>query len=445
MIGSVGKPTWPAIDKITVAGFKSIRDKRSIDVAPLTVLSGANSSGKSSIMQAVLLLKQTVEAPYDPGALLLSGPNVRFTSAKQMLSVAAKPGDAAATGFSVGLGASNEYQIDLHFSTSKGTQGFSVKKSSVAYRNLHYTLTDNMEHEDLLQFSPFKELVDRAKMDNQELKLRVTRQRCFLMVSLDWQESDMPRWTVLPGSVDWDRAIRQIIHIPGLRGNPERTYARSAVSSFFPGTFDQYVASIIAAWQTSKNQKQLGQLDAWLEMLGLTSQIRAKSLNDTQVELRVGRLLRSRNIVDKDTVSIADVGFGVSQCLPILVALLAARPGQLVYVEQPELHLHPKAQVRLVEVFREAVARGVRLIIETHSLLLLRAIQWAVAEDRLSPKDVKLHWFQRDPKTGVTDITSADLDEAGAHGDWPNDFAEVALKLEMAYLGAAERKVLGKS
>src|ERR1700681_4249836 len=74
------------ITRITVAGFKSIATEQSIEVRPLTILAGANSSGKSSIMQPLLLLKQTLDATYDPGALLLNGPNVRFTSIEQILS-----------------------------------------------------------------------------------------------------------------------------------------------------------------------------------------------------------------------------------------------------------------------------------------------------------------------------------------------------------------------
>ena len=83
-----GKPTQDegSIVRLTVAGFKSIREEQSIELRPLTVLAGANSSGKSSIMQPFLLLKQTLEASYDPGPLLLNGPNVRFTKAEQLLS-----------------------------------------------------------------------------------------------------------------------------------------------------------------------------------------------------------------------------------------------------------------------------------------------------------------------------------------------------------------------
>ena len=74
------------ITKIAVKGFKSIAEEREIDIRPLTILAGANSSGKSSIMQPLLMLKQTLEAPYDPGPLLLDGPNVQFTLAEQFLS-----------------------------------------------------------------------------------------------------------------------------------------------------------------------------------------------------------------------------------------------------------------------------------------------------------------------------------------------------------------------
>src|SRR5712691_6925626 len=74
------------ISEIQVAGFKSISEEQSIEIRPLTLLAGANSSGKSSMMQPVLLLKQTLEATYDPGPLLLNGPNVKFTSADQALA-----------------------------------------------------------------------------------------------------------------------------------------------------------------------------------------------------------------------------------------------------------------------------------------------------------------------------------------------------------------------
>jgi predicted ATPase len=114
----------------------------------------------------------------------------------------------------------------------------------------------------------------------------------------------------------------------------------------------------------------------------------------------------------------------------------------MVYLEEPEIHLHPRAQTKLADILADAAKRGVRVVAETHSTLLLTAIQTLVARGELSPELVKLHWFQRDPKTGITQVSSANLDENGAFGDWPEDFDEVALDAEGAYLDAVEgRKV----
>src|SRR5207249_2050278 len=121
----------------------------------------------------------------------------------------------------------------------------------------------------------------------------------------------------------------------------------------------------------------------------LSWNVPAKRIKDTQVELHVGRLPQPARGGARDWVSIADVGFGVSQTLPVLVALRAAEPGQLVYLEQPEIHLHPRAQSAMAQVIAQAALRGVRVVVETHSDLLLLGIRTLVAEGQLSPQDVK--------------------------------------------------------
>jgi predicted ATPase len=177
--------------------------------------------------------------------------------------------------------------------------------------------------------------------------------------------------------------------------------------------------------------------------MGLTWKVEAQPVDDTQVELRVGRLPHSRSGGDHDLVSVADVGFGVSQSLPVLVALIVAEPGQVVYLEQPEMHLHPRAQRRLAHVLADAANRGVIVVAETHSALLLREVQTLVATGKLSTDKVKMHWVQRQ-EDGRTVVTPADLDENGAYGDWPEDFDEVELNAEKAYLDAVESKEAGK-
>ncbi|HUZ22997.1 MAG TPA: DUF3696 domain-containing protein [Streptosporangiaceae bacterium] len=206
----------------------------------------------------------------------------------------------------------------------------------------------------------------------------------------------------------------------------------------YPGPFNEYTAGIIAAWQNRAEVEKLTQLRRDLERLGLTWKVEARQLDDTSIELLVGRLPHARRGGASDLVNIADVGFGVSQTLPVVVALLASSAGQLVYLEQPEIHLHPRAQAAFADLLSAAAKRGSRVLVETHSALLIRAIQTLVAQGILSADDVALHWFSRDAISGSTTIASAMMDRFGAFGDWPEDFDEVQLRADHDYLSAAE-------
>ncbi len=460
------------IKRITVSGYKSISREQSVEIRPLTLLAGANSSGKSSIVQPLLLLKQTLDATYDPGALLLSGPNVKFTSFDQLLSGVGK--GKRAQSFFVGIevtcchdiAADDDEgqmvdvmgQVDASIKIGFGKQpqgGFDVQqvvyKDSEREAPIH--LRPGMSEEDIVSLLPeyIREWMktELGKQANGFAKssaaplLMVGRERCYLGVEIS--PGAPPPFTVLslsgflPVSEYFSPFIREILHLPGLRGNPERAYPVTAVGASFPGTFENYTASIIARWQSEKKEDKIAQLSSDLERLGLTWKVAAKRINDTQVELQVGRRPSAGRDGSRDLINIADVGVGVSQTLPVLVALHTAKPGQLVYLEQPEIHLHPRAQTAMARVLADAVKRGVRVVAETHSSLLLLGIQTLVAEGELPPELVKLHWFTRG-EDGLTTVRSADLDEAGAFGDWPEDFAEVELAAEGRYLDAAEAR-----
>ncbi len=430
-------PEPKGITKITVAGFKSLREEQSIEIRPLTILAGANSSGKSSIMQPLLLLKQTLEASYDPGPLRLDGPNVRFTSAEQFLSHVGrgKHTDVFSVGIEIGGRSLATYFRKQSGKPIEVQRSVFIKGKNKAELRVDMTskeIISNVEHDKDDLFSLFI---------TEEPDAIVTRDRFFLVASIRWGGLGHVRLNTKLG-VMLERYIRETIHIPGLRGNPERTYIVAAVGSTFPGTFENYAASVIAKWQTENDNDNLEGVGQDLKELGLTWKVSAIPLNDTQVELRVARLPRVTKGRASEMVSIADVGFGVSQILPVLVALRVARPGQLVYLEQPELHLHPRAQTALAKVLADAAGRGVHVVAETHSSLLILGIQTLVAEGKLSPDLVKLHWFER--REGATKIRSADLDEKGSFGDWPEDFADVELEAQSKYLDAVEARVTEK-
>lgn len=427
------------ITEIAIRGYKSLAEERRFAICPLTILAGANSSGKSSAMQPLLLLKQTLEASYDPGPLLLNGPNVRFTSAEQLLSRI--PETNSLNTFSVELKADDQ-SMKIQFVRRQPKKGFDI--SRVQYGNM--ILKPGMKEDDIKKYIP-KELLRIAQntmsrihqAEDVSLGWEIQRERCFLEARLTL-EHNIDRSIVsgfaMNPSQQHEHNIRRVIHVPGLRGNPERTYKTTAVSDEFSGTFENYVASIINHWQSTDDQR-LQHLSEALEKLGLTWGVEARQLDDTQVEIRVGRLKKRSSNSMKDLVNISDVGFGVSQTLPVLVALLIAQPDQLVYIEQPEIHLHPRAQSAMAQILADAANRGVRVVIETHSALLLLAVQTLVAEGYIPSNNVMLHWFKR-RDDGVTDVTSSELDETGAYGDWPEDFADTILDAEGRYLDAVE-------
>ncbi len=441
------------ITRITVGGFKSIAEEQSIEIRPLTILAGANSSGKSSIMQPLLLLKQTLDATYDPGALLLNGPNVKFTLAEQLLTRTNEKRHS--NSFSITIENNSDAIISSRFVRNE-KKGFVVERTVYRVPEKEYAFYLGMPQEDInaivfpekkhSQESPlFLDWIGKSLLLRLNRDVTLTQNRCFLTLTINvgvasLRESNTMFNIPMPGEADLSELIQKIIHLPGLRGNPERTYPVTAVGPEFPGTFETYVASIIGQWQSEAKNDKLRKVNHDLLRLGLASQVSVRPLDDTQVELRVNRFPNKNKNNSKDTVSIADVGLGVSQTLPVVVALHAAEPDQLIYLEQPEIHLHPRAQLAMAEVLADAAIAGKRLVVETHSSLLLLGIQTLVAEGKLPPELVKLHWFTMQ-EDGSTRITSADLDETGAFGDWPEDFATVTLESEDRYLDAAQKRL----
>ena len=398
------------LTRIRVQGFKSLGDV-SVEICPLTVLAGANSSGKSSVMQPLLLIKQTLESAYNTGQnLLLDGPNVRLSDPAQVLPR--------------GVEGDGRFVLEVESSERERTR-------------LHYLLMDQMRIEGARGYVPGPATVEQAwKLDPSG---RVDGSN-----TAGYTAPNGATYVVwMPIGVHLGDICRAMIHIPGLRGLPERRYPATASEAPYRGTFEPYTASVVARWQHDAPDK-VDRLRRALVHLNLTGAVEARQTGATEVELFVGRLPVGADGPD-DLVSIADVGFGVSQTLPVLVALIEARPGALVYIEQPELHLHPRAQRALAGLFADAARRGVRVIVETHSSLFLLGIQTLVAEGTLDPSLVALHWFSRDTK-GFTKVTPATLDENGAFGpDWPEDFSDTELDAQSAFLDAAMARKLSSA
>lgn len=401
-----------------------------MDIAPLTILSGSNSAGKSPSIQPVLLIKQTMEVAYDPGPLLLAGTNVGFSSAAEMFWRGRPTPDVPADCFEIGFRDTDGEYNRLKF----GLASHGVELLEMQYRldadSRLVTLSPSVSPREIAEGLGAPWL--RADTER-EWPVVLHRNRCFFEIGVADSNSvfGFGPYPALRG------VASGMLHLPGLRDNPARFYPATQVGDVFPGVFQPYVASVIQSWADAKDER-LAELGRQLQALGLTWKVTTKRVDDTRVAIRVGRLPRSKPGGSRDLVNIVDVGLGVSQTLPVLVALLLADRGQYVFLEQPEIHLHPRAQVALAETLLSAALRGVRVIVETHSYLLLRAIQEAAVRLGVPENTVGLNWFSRDPD-GMTHIDSTYLASNGSFGEWPNDFAEVEMDVEDRYLAAVVR------
>lgn len=424
--------------KISIEGYKSIADERSVNFCDLTILSGANSSGKSTFMQPLLLIKQTLENDFDAGSLMLDGPNVKINDSTEIVS---KVTTREKKDFSVSMSNDElEVKATYKYRPRRGMHIDRIFHQSPDFKDgieIHHGLTQ-LEAENLLpkdQVKLFKESFGKE----QKIRWKVERERCFLDIKM------LIGGKISPFQLGFDPARRlgmlatRLIHVPGLRGNPERSYKVASSEAVYPGSFERYVASIVHQWGNQvRHRPKFDLLKKQLNDLGLASSITTENINETHLEIRISRFAGCKKRAT-DFVNIADVGFGVSQTLPVLVGLLAAKKDQYVYVEQPELHLHPKAQFGLAQIIATAVVdRNVKVIIETHSSVLIRGIQILVAKGKINPGAVSLNWFTQNIEDGQTEIHEAKMDKYGAFGDWPADFDDVALTVEQMYLDAVE-------
>ena len=123
----------------------------------------------------------------------------------------------------------------------------------------------------------------------------------------------------------------------------------------------------------------------------------------------------------KAEVALTDVGFGVSQVLPVLVLLYYVPEGSTVLMEQPEIHLHPAVQSGLADLMLNvAKARNLQIIVESHSEHLLRRFQRRVAEGKASSTDLSMYFVST--SRGVAKARDLNLNEWGEIVNWPEDF-----------------------
>ncbi|MFH0909288.1 MAG: DUF3696 domain-containing protein [bacterium] len=225
--------------------------------------------------------------------------------------------------------------------------------------------------------------------------------------------------------------LRDLAYLGPLREEPKRHYAWAGETPEDVGTRgDRWVSAFLAASDRSisagyrkKGLPFEALMAYWLKELGLIHSFVVAPVGKGLREYRV----RVKVSAGSPEVSIPDVGFGVSQVLPVIVQSFYAPSNSSVIIEQPELHLHPAVQQNLANLFVGAMKsrqdgknRNVQFIIESHSEHFLRRLQRLIAEEQVAQDDVAIY-FCGPGESGST-ITPLQLDEYGNILHWPKDF-----------------------
>jgi predicted ATPase len=227
--------------------------------------------------------------------------------------------------------------------------------------------------------------------------------------------------------------LRELSYLGPLRDHPKRTYQWAGDAPEDVGQKGEFAIAAILAAQAQGRSLNRGHrkhlrgfadfIAAWLADLGVISDFTVKPVAEGRKEYEV--LLKTYPTAPE--VKITDVGFGVSQVLPALVQAFYSPPNSVVWMEQPEIHLHPSVQSVLADVFISAiqsyeagVPRNVQLIVESHSEHFLNRLQRRVAEGVLAPEDVAIYFCNR--TGGRAELEPLRLNIFGEIENWPEDF-----------------------
>jgi predicted ATPase len=246
--------------------------------------------------------------------------------------------------------------------------------------------------------------------------------------------------------------LDRLSYLGPLRNHPQRIYQWSGDTPAGVGQMGQQtIAAILAAEgdgrQLNRGPRKAKQsfaefIASWLKDLGIIHDFGVRPVAEGRKEYEVVIKTSAKS----PEVKITDVGFGVSQVLPALVQAFYCPPHSTVWMEQPEIHLHPQVQAELADVFISATQarqdgnpRHVQLIVESHSEHFLNRLQRRVAEGLLSPNDVAVYFCRRAPT--ATELEPLRLNVFGDIENWPpNFFGDEMADIAARTLAAMARK-----
>lgn len=407
------------MNSISVRNFKSVVDSGAFELRPLTVLAGVNSSGKSSLLQAVLLLKQTLEAGSKDALKTTGGPYV----------VANEPLDLA-----YGKKRSNVISITLTIDAEE----FEDQSDYTRYADVRDAQLSNIEVQvdvvangksilngltctinyngdtapATIQFRRLQKSGDfyaikfssplmvgygnKEKLKN--IDSCTLSFHSFLPIFAEWTrkgQADIRSIVVLKTlETDLTRYLKKYCYIGPQREKPD--LARSYESTTFKNVgVDGHNTRFL--YEANKNVKIDGYGDGetlqtlcntWVcDKMGL-----AKNMDVQRDSNKLYRTIITNN--EGVSVDLCQMGFGLSQILPIVVQGLLLHQGETLIVEDPDVHMHPKVQAMLVDFFIDLMRHGRKVVIETHSDHIVTRLRRRIADGTVRKEMVNLSFVE---------------------------------------------------
>ena len=346
-----------------------------LPLAPLTLLSGTNASGKSSILQSLVLLHQTIKEHEWSRRLMLNGNSIRLGNVSDVIDQV-----NGRNQFGIGLQDGNNHYF-WYFKGDRAEMSLSVDIVTVNGKKMS-------QHEMLRFLLPYKPGADSPKLAYQLRDLTYITAERFGPREIYTLEDRQTASIVGPTGgnavsvLHWkrDEKIIDTLVLPQVPNTCLRQ-VEERMRLFFPG------CSLLVQQVPQANAVTLG----------------LRTLTDMKFHRPIHE------------------GFGLTQILPIVVAVLTASKGNILLIENPEVHLHPAGQALMGQFLAEAAMSGVQVILETHSDHVLNGIRRSVKSKCLEPEQVALHFFkQRSPE--MAQVISPFVDENGNIDVWPEGF-----------------------
>lgn len=352
------------IKEVTLKNFKCF-EQISMDFKELNLFTGINGMGKSTLIQAILLLRQTYEKHNSPDwqRIVLNG-----------------------------------HYINLGI----------MKDVAYWYRVEDETQISILEDE----------LMWSCSFSEKDVKL--------LLATKEKEENE--KYTLMGNGFEYISAERL---------GPKRYYdnlGNEEYQAFQIGTRGEKAVALLndigSDFRIYKNMKHFSenserldlQVNAWMSEISPGIKINAIPYFDVNL---MGLRYAVNSLMGEESVNALNMGFGVSYVLPVVVALLKARKGDVIILENPEAHLHPRGQRRIGELVALAATNGVQIIMETHSDHILNGIRLSVKQKNISTEKIKVNYFYQymDEKGMIRhDKTSPEILEDGSLSNWPEGF-----------------------